>query len=170
MKRLMEQKKTTQTSSELINFNPSQATLLEMRADPQRFPRLCRIPREEAIPQVVKIVAQAFLYRGQAADPTNIQFIASTLVDELMEDRVYGARYISMAEMQAVIKRAVLDSDMFGVSVASLYKVVMEYVKGEGHANQKRVEAAVKTRRDNYPGYLSAITLEFANNLKTSTK
>ena len=130
----------TTTSSSLENLNPGRASLLEMRADPSRFPRLKSVPREQAVFEMTKIVNQAFLYRGQAADPTNIQFISSALVQELLDDDKYGAGYLSLAEIQVVVKRAVLGgSEMFGISVASLYKVIMEFVKGEGHRNQQQV-------------------------------
>ena len=130
----------TTTSSALENFNPGRASLLEMRADATRFPRLKSVPREQAVFEMSKIVSQAFLYRGQAADLTNIQFISSSLVDELLADDKYGASSISFAEIQVVVKRAILGgSEMFGISVASLYKVIMEFVKGEGHRNQQQV-------------------------------
>ena len=127
-------------SNEIANYNPGQASLLEMRADATRFPRIKTMPREQVVFEMSKIVSQAFLYRGQAADLTNIQFISSALVDELLEDDKYGAGYLSLAEIQVIVKRAVLGgSEMFGISVASLYKVIMEFVKGEGHLNQQQV-------------------------------
>jgi hypothetical protein len=127
------------TTNSLPDLNPGKATLLEMRADSTRFPRVKSVSREQAVFEMTKIVTQAFLYRGQAADVTTIQFISSSLVDELLADR-FGAASISFAEIQVVVKRAILGgSDMFGVSVASLYKVIMEYVKGEGHINQQKV-------------------------------
>ena len=130
---------TTQSSA-LADYNPGKATLLEMRADPVRFPRLKAMPREQAVFEMTKIVTQAFLYRGQAADENNIRFIATNLVNELLCDDKFGAPYLSLAEIQAVIKRAVLgDTEMFGISVASLYKIIMDFVKGEGHLNQVKV-------------------------------
>ena len=98
------------------------------------------MPREQVVFEMSKIVSQAFLYRGQAADPVNVQFISSALVDELLEDDKYGAGYPSLAEIQVAVTRAVLGgSEMSGLSVASLYKVIMEFVKGEGHRNQQQV-------------------------------
>ena len=127
-------------SNEIENYNPGQASLLEMRADATRFPRLKTLPREQAVMGMAKIVSQAFLYRGQAADPTNIQFIASALVQELLEDDKFGSGNLSLAEIQLVVKRAVLGgSELFGISVASLYKVIIEFVKGEGHLNQVKI-------------------------------
>lgn len=132
----------------LVNYNPGKATLLEMRADPKRFPRLKTYDRARAIREMTLIVSQAFLYRGQAADQTNIEFIATSLVDELLADKQYGASNLSLSEIQEVVKRAVLgESEMFGISVASLYKVIIDFVKGEGHRNQKEV-AEMKRRAD----------------------
>lgn len=132
----------TTTHPALVNYNPGSASLLEMRADPTRFPRLKSMPREQAVFEMSKIVSQAFLYRGQAADPTNIQFISAALVGELLDDTKFGLNCLSLAEIQVVVKRAVLGgSDMFGISVASLYKVILEFAKGEGHLNQQRIES-----------------------------
>lgn len=127
-------------SNEIANYNPGQASLLEMRADATRFPRIKTMSREQAVSGLIRIVSQAFLYRGQAADPVNVQFISNALLNELLEDDKYGAGYLSLAEIQVIVKRAVLGgSEMFGISVASLYKVIMEFVKGEGHRNQQQV-------------------------------
>ena len=127
-------------SNEIANYNPGQASLLEMRADATRLPRINTMSREQAVSGLIRIVSQAFLYRGQAADPVNVQFISNALLNELLDDDKYGAGYLSLAEIQVIVKRAVLGgSEMFGISVASLYKVIMEFVKGEGHRNQQQV-------------------------------
>lgn len=136
---------TTQTG--LVNYNPGQATLKDMRADSTRFPRIKTLPREQVVEGMTRIVSQAFLYRGQAADPTNIHFISNALVDELLAGNWNGASNLSLAEIQVVVKRAVLGgSDMFGISVASLYKVILEYVKGEGHHYQEEIDAYRRTK------------------------
>lgn len=137
--RIMSNEVTT-THPALVNYNPGRASLLEMRADAERFPRLKTFTREQAVFEMSKIVSQAFLYRGQAADPTNIKFISAALVNELMDDRQYGLSSLSLAEIQVVVKRAVLGgSEMFGISVASLYKVILDFAKGEGHDNARKV-------------------------------
>lgn len=126
----------------LVNYNPGNVSLLEMRANPERFPRLYTIPREQAVFEMSKIVTQAFLYRGQAADPTNIQFISSTLVQEIIENNPYGAASLSFAEIQVIVKRAIFkgQDEVFNISVASLYKVLADFAKGEGTLNQRKVE------------------------------
>lgn len=169
----METEEDRQMNNEIANYNPGQASLLEMRADATRFPRIKTMPREQAVMGMAKIVSQAFLYRGQAADPTNIQFISSALVQELLDDDKYGAGYLSLAEIQLVVKRAVLGgSEMFGISVASLYKVIMEFVKGEGHLNQQKILDARRKEEDKrlqasgITPMLRAFTGEFVKNHK----
>lgn len=125
-------------SNEVVNYNPGQATLLEMRGDAERFPRIKTMTHEEAVFQLSRIVSQAFLYRGQTADPNNIQFISSALADEISQDTTLGLSDLSLAEIQVVVKRAVLREEMF-ISVASLFRVIQEYAKGEGHRNQEIV-------------------------------
>ncbi len=130
----------TTTNGQLMTSASNQVSLLEMRMDAKRFPRIGAFPREQAVFEMSKIVSQAFLYRGQAADPKNIQFISCALVDELQSDLdKLGTRHISFAEISRVVKRAVLQEDMYGISVASLYKVIIEYIKGEGHRLQQEV-------------------------------
>ena len=130
----------TTTNGQLMTPASNQVSLLEMRMDEKRFPRIGAFPREQAVLEMSKIVSQAFLYKGQAADPTNIQFISCSLVDELQADLdKLGTRNISFAEISRIVKRAVLQDDMYGISVASLYKVIIEYVKGEGHKLQQEV-------------------------------
>ena len=157
---------TTQETS-LVNYNPGNASLLEMRADSDRFPRIKTMPREQAVLGMSKIVTQAFLYRGQAADPTNIQFISSALVQEILED-TNGAFNLSLAEIQVIVKRAVLNTDMMGINVSSLYKVIIAFVKGEGRENQSRVDA-LRRVKPNSPGMamLQAATGDFIRNHKT---
>lgn len=146
-------------SNDLMNYNPGQATLLEMRADSQRFPRIKTMTDEEAVSRLSRIVTQAFLYRGQAADPNNIQFISSALLGEIRQDRELGLSDLSMAEIQVLVKREILKDDMF-ISVASLYRIIREYAKGEGHRNQvvvnnrKREETPVSPIIKAYAGAL----------------
>lgn len=151
---------TTIADTTPVNYNPGGATLLEMRSDSKRFPRIKNMSREDAVMGMSRIVSQAFLYRGQASDATNIRFIANALVDELLQDDKYGACYISLAEIQVVVKRAVLGgSEMFGISVASIFKVIMEYVKGEGHNLQMRV---YESRKEDTASAVSPMLQSFA--------
>ena len=130
----------TTTNDQLMTPASNQVSLLEMRMDEKRFPRIGACPREQAVFEMSKIVSQAFLYKGQAADPKNIQFISCALVDELQSDLDrLGTKHISFGEISRIVKRAVLQDDMYGISVASLYKVIIEYIKGEGHRLQQEV-------------------------------
>ena len=122
------------TNDALVEYNPGQASLLEMR--------------EQAVLGISKIVLQAYLLKGQTADPTTIQFISSTLVGEMMDEKKYGAAALSLAEIQVAVKRAVLETEMFGISASSLYKVIIDFCKGEGHANALRVQEMDRKSRE----------------------
>ena len=129
------------SNNQLMTSASNQVSLLDIRKDAKRFPRLHTYSREQAVTEMSKIVSQAFLYKGQAADPNNIQFISCSLVDELQVDLDrLGTRFLSFAEISRIIKRAVLQDEMYGISVASLYKVIAEYVKGEGLKLQQQVK------------------------------
>lgn len=129
------------SNNQLMTPASNQVSLLDIRKDAKRFPRLHTYSREQAVTEMSKIVSQAFLYKGQAADPTNIQFISCSLVDELQADLDrLGTRFLSFAEISRIVKRAVLQDEMYGISVASLYKVIVDYVKGEGRRLQQQVK------------------------------
>lgn len=134
----------TTTNGQLMTSASNQVSLLEMRMDEKRFPRIGAFPREQAVFEMSKIVSQAFLYKGQAADSKNIQFISCALVDELQSDLDgLGTKNISFEEISRIVKRAILTDDIF-LSVSSFYKVIMNYIKGEGHQLQKQIIAERK--------------------------
>ena len=129
-----------------LTITGKQPSLLEIRMDSKTYPRLCRYSKEDADKAMVTIVSKAFLYRGQTADPSVIGFTASALVDELLQDEKYGAKYLSFEEISRIIRKAVLESDIF-ISVSSLYKVIIDFCKGEGTRIQQEA-AALKRRQD----------------------
>lgn len=134
----------TTTNGQLKTPASNQVSLLEMRMDENRFPRIGKYTREQAVFEMSKIVSQAFLYKGQAADSKNIQFISCALVDELQSDLDgLGTKNISFEEISRIVKRAILTDDIF-LSVSSFYKVIMNYIKGEGHQLQKQIIAERK--------------------------
>jgi hypothetical protein len=123
-----------------------QPTLLEIRMDSKKYPRLCRYTKEEADLAMVKIVSQAILYRGQNMEASTISFTASSLVDELMREDKYGAKYLSIEEIAIIVKKAVLETDIY-VSVSTLYRAILDFCKGEGsRINQEA--ATLKRKQD----------------------
>ena len=132
-------------SNELI-VPGSQPSLLEIRMDSKKYPRLCRYSKEEADRAMVTIVSKAFLYRGQTADPSVIGFTASALVDELLQEEKYGAKFLSIEEIAIIVKKAVLETDIY-VSVSTLYRAVLDFCKGEG-SRINREAATLKRKQD----------------------
>jgi len=161
-------------NNEIVNYNPTRATLLQMRCDPVTFPRLNTIPKETAIEQMSLIVQQAFLYRGQEMNPDNIHFIAAAVIEEILTERQFGSDNLSMAEIQVIVKKAVLSGEMYGVSVATIYKAVTDYAKGEGHLhqveadNQAREQRKEELKKSIIAPMLQAYAGEFIRNTKNT--
>lgn len=127
--------------SNKVTIAGKRPTLLEIRSDSKQFPRLIAYPKEEAINRVSEMVLLAYQYRGQEADISNVYMIASNLVEELLADEDgYGSQFITLEEIHRVIKRAVLGQgkELYGISFASLYAAIMDYVKNEGHQVQRQ--------------------------------
>ena len=119
-----------------VNLSP-----LELRRNPDRYPRIRTFSQEEAVSRMIAIVWAAALYRNQELADDKIRFIASTLVGEILSDSKYGMRNLSWEEIGLAIRAAVLGEgrELYGISVASLYGALIDYVKGEGHEADKRV-------------------------------
>lgn len=126
------------------------ATLVEIRTDSKRFPRLYTYPRDEAISLMSGILLLAYQYRGQQADTYSLMHMSSALIDILLEDEFsIGTKYISFEELRRVVKKAVLGQgkEMFGISVSSIFQAIADYCKGEGRvASKKATEIAAKQR------------------------
>ena len=149
-------------SNEITEFRPAEASLVEIRKDPERFPRIANIPRDQAVKAMTGIVYKAILFRGQEADPTTISFIASNLIDEIISERTFGLRFLTLEEAGRAIKKAVLeDSEMYGVNVSSLFKVLLKYAKNEGH--QADLKAREEISRSRQIGTSPAMTMLMAS-------
>lgn len=130
-------------------FNPSaEVTFREMRSDPVRFPRLGAVPKEEAIYHVSKIVNDAFMYLGRAAEAGNVYYISKHLVEELLADEEnLHTRLVSFAEIAKTIKRKIMTQEVYALSVSSLYRMVMDYVRTEGSMIQEELDREALARR-----------------------
>lgn len=113
---------------------PQKASLLQVRMDAKTFPRIKQYNFEKALEEMAGIVLMAHQYRGQQADADNIAFIAKNLLTELLEDpNKIGTNNLTFEEIGRLIKRAILSGkEMYGISVASLYPILVDYCKGEG--------------------------------------
>lgn len=134
----------------LTTQQPAKATLVEIRTDNKRFPRLHSYRREDAIAQMNMIIMMAYQFRGQNADTQTIVQTSSSLIDILSEDEYgIGTKYLSFEEVKRVIRKAVLgqSKEMFGISVSSLFQALADYCKGEGRmADKEAKEIAFKQR------------------------
>ena len=121
--------------NQLTTIPAEKATLVDIRTDNKRFPRLHSYQREEAIMQMNMIIMMAFQFRGQQADAQTIIQMSSSLIDILNEDEYgIGTKYLSFEEIKRVVRKAALGQgkEMYGISVSSLFQALADYCKGEG--------------------------------------
>ena len=127
------------------------ATLVEIRTDNKRFPRLHTYRREDAVTQMNIIILMAFQFRGQQADVATITQMSNSLIDILNDDEYgIGTKYLSFEEIKRVVKKAVLGQarEMYGLSVSSLFQVLADYCKGEGRMADNEAKEIASKRKE----------------------
>lgn len=144
--------------NEITPYTPPQGvTLVDIRYDSQKFPRIKNLGGQQAQARLQQIVAMAYAYTGRPAETARIEMVAAALYNELMEDkRGLGTANITIEEIGHAVKSAILNApdDMY-VSVASLYKAVCSYAEGEGNKAQ---QDAYKRKQDERKAALAAST------------
>lgn len=126
------------------------ATIEQIRADSQTFPRIHTYSLEESIQRMTQIILMAHQFRGQQTDADSIIQMAATLIDLLLEDEYgIGTQYLSFEEIRRVVRRAVLGQgkEIFGITVSSIYQALADYCREEGRKAQDK--ARKKTIDDN---------------------
>ena len=134
-----------------LTTQPEKATLVDIRTDNKRFPRLYTYKREDAIAQMNMIIMMAFQFRGQQADVQTIMQMSATLIEILNEDEYgIGTKYLTMEEIKRVVKRAALGQgkEMYGISVSSIFQALADYCRGEGRMADQQAKEVVAKRRD----------------------
>lgn len=122
----------------------ARASLMEIRADNVRFPRLHAYSHENAIESMLYCVLKAYNLFGIEADRLAAGNLAIELYNELMADTEGLKTYnLSFEEIMRAIKKAAMGGsvEFYGkISFHFLYRAIMHYVKGEGlQANQQMI-------------------------------
>ena len=137
--------------NQLTTIPAEKATLVDIRTDNKRFPRLHSYQREEAIMQMNMIIMMAFQFRGQQADAQTIIQMSSSLIDILNEDEYgIGTKFLSFEEIKRVVRKAALGQgkEMYGISVSSLFQALADYCRGEGKAAAKQASEIAMRQRE----------------------
>lgn len=136
--------------NEVIAYNDQSKdiSLVEIRREPDRFPRLNRVSFQEAMIRMQSIIHMASMYMRADLDQNSITFMAQALITELLDEKQYGAKYISFEEITRAVKKGVLrqGKEMYGLSVSSLYACIIDYIKTEGHEADQQAKRKPETR------------------------
>ena len=156
--------------NEVIAYNDQSKdiSLVEIRREPDRFPRLNRVSFQEAMIRMQSIIHMASMYMRADLDKDSITFMAQALITELLDDKKYGAQYISFEEIGRAVKKAVLrqGKEMYGLSVSSLYACIIDYIKTEGHDADKAAKRCVEQRNIALDARVDMETMMFLENHK----
>lgn len=140
--------KNTLQDLELSTYN-GKVNLVEVRSNPDKYPRFITTPKSEAIEHMTRYVLAACLYRAQEMHEDTLRFTATALVNEIISEDRYGMRALSWYEIGRAIRNAVLGDgrEIRVVCVSSIYTALLDYVKNEGSvADSKAHELKAKER------------------------
>ena len=135
----------------LTTQQPVKATLMEIRTDNKKFPRLHTYRREEAVNQMNIIILMAFQFRGQQTDVATITQMSNSLIDILNDDEYgIGTKYLSFEEIKRVVRKSVLGQgkEMYGISVSSIFQALADYCKGEGRMADKEAREIASRQKE----------------------
>ena len=140
------------TNNSITTYTPKEGPLdlVAVRMDSRQYPRLKSYPSQISLPAVAKIVAAALAYTGRQMPGPEIERIAAALLTELLQDHDgVGTANITLDELNYCIRRAVLGlgPEMYGINVASLYKVACDYCLNEGRQAQESANAKHAAQR-----------------------
>lgn len=138
-------------------------SLVEIRADNRRFPRLHSYPQDVAIKMMGMCVLRAAKYYDADVTMESVNQIAFDLYTELMGD-VEGMRTqnITFEEILRAIRKAATGHSVeyYGkLSFHFLYKVIMSYIRDEVMAaNQQMLRLAETNRQQLYTNKVEILT------------
>ena len=145
------------SNNALTTYTPTDGPLdlVEVRMDSQKYPRIKAMPATASVPGVVQIILAALAYTGRHLLDSEVERMAASLLQELLNDYDgVGTANITLDELNYCVRRAILGlgPEMYGVNVASLYKVACDYCLNEGrqaqetansrHARQRKAQLA----------------------------
>lgn len=150
----------------VIQSRTNEVSLVDIRRQPERFPRLNTVSRSEATIRMQSIIHMASMYMGAGLDKDSITFMAQALITELLDDQKYGAKYISFEEISRAVKKGVLrqGKEMYGLNVSSLYACIIDYIKTEGHEADKVAKQKIEKRNIVLEARVDVETMKFLEN------
>ena len=151
------------------------ATLVEVRRDNLRFPRLHSYPQDVAIRMMTACVLRAAKYFDAQVDMESVNQTSYDLYTELMND-VEGLRTFNLTfeEILRAIRKAAMGQgvEYYGrLSFHFLYKVIIVYVKEDVmEANRQMLRQAESNRGKAYSDKVALITGSATRQMISNTK
>ena len=133
----------TINQASLIASDSQNATPLEIRRDPARFPRIKQYRPDALLNEMKKNILMVYQYRGQKpSNAQEVEMMARSLTAELMADELgYDTKELAMEDIRRALRRAGLrqGADMYGINVGSLYNAILDYRRQEVEEARQRL-------------------------------
>lgn len=113
--------------------------LVEVRMDSTKYPRIKNLPLSTSVTGIAQIIGSALAYTGRSVAEEDVRFMAAALHAELLQDHDgVGTANITLDELNYCVRRAVLGlgPEMYGINVASIYRIACDYCLNEGRQAQ----------------------------------
>lgn len=132
-------------NNKYVTLYDSTLNFVDVLCDQKRFPRL-REMGEAAYPQVRAMIVGAAILRNAPMTEERIDITAGAFLAEVAQD--YPT--LTLPEIGYAIREGCFEKygEVYGISPASLYKMVAAYVASE-EANETRRQAAARRDNDN---------------------
>lgn len=140
----------------VLHDTPTAFRLVDVRADAKRFPRIASTPIEQAQLFTRQIVVSTFLILGKQETAENIDFIATTLYALIMQDDRMNARYLSWYEAGRAVRNAAVDGELYGISAATLFGAMLNYIRTEGKDAERMAVAQKQQQQRALPPQVEA--------------
>lgn len=138
-------------SNDLTIYSGQQGvSLVDIRMDSAKYPRLKNLGVPAAINRLQQVVAMAYTYTGRPVDEGRVRMVATALYNELLEDKKgIGTGNITIEEIGHAVKSEILeaDGDIY-INIAFLYRAVCKYALGEGHDAQETANSRRRAQRE----------------------
>jgi hypothetical protein len=162
-------------TNELTIVDQPRISLVDIRRNPQQFPRLHSYTQDTAIRMMGVCVLRAAKYFDVELSLEDVNQTACDLYTELMDDVEGLNTYnITFEEILRAIRKAAAGQsvEFFGkVSFHFLYKAIMHYVKSEVlEANRQMIQQAERERGIRYAEKTALITGSGARQLANPNK